>query len=38
VRPPLTELTAMQVHSIIEGLKKLDFDMPGLDRAQAKAA
>ena len=24
--------------SIIEGLKKLDFDMPGLDRTQAKAA
>jgi 4-hydroxy-tetrahydrodipicolinate synthase len=38
VRPPLTELNAAQVHNIVEGLKKLDFDMPGLDRAQAKAA
>jgi 4-hydroxy-tetrahydrodipicolinate synthase len=38
VRPPLTELSAVQVHSIIEGLKQLDFDMPGLDRTQAKAA
>jgi 4-hydroxy-tetrahydrodipicolinate synthase len=38
VRPPLTELNAMQVHTIIDGLKKLDFDMPGLERAQAKAA
>ncbi|MCC7486982.1 MAG: dihydrodipicolinate synthase family protein [Burkholderiales bacterium] len=38
VRPPLTELNAMQVHSIIDGLKKLDFDMPGLDRTHAKAA
>jgi 4-hydroxy-tetrahydrodipicolinate synthase len=38
VRPPLTELNAAQVHSIIDGLKKLDFDMPGLNRAQAKAA
>jgi 4-hydroxy-tetrahydrodipicolinate synthase len=38
VRPPLTELTAMQVHGIIEGLKRLEFDMPGLRRAAAKAA
>jgi 4-hydroxy-tetrahydrodipicolinate synthase len=38
VRPPLTELNAMQVQSIIDGLKRLDFDMPGLERAQAKAA
>ena len=38
VRPPLTELSAMQVQSIIDGLKRLDFDMPGLERAQAKAA
>ena len=38
VRPPLTELNAVQVHSIIDGLKKLGFDMPGVNRAQAKAA
>ena len=38
VRPPLMELTAAQVHDIIEGLKRLDFDMPGLARGQAKAA
>lgn len=38
VRPPLTELTAAQAKNVIEGLKKLDFDMPGIGRAQAKAA
>jgi len=38
VRPPLTELTAAQARNVIEGLKKLDFDMPGIGRAQAKAA
>jgi len=38
VRPPLTELTAAQAKNVIDGLKKLDFDMPGLARAQAKAA
>ena len=38
VRPPLTELTAAQAKNVIEGLKKLGFDMPGLDQAQAKAA
>ena len=30
--------TAAQAKNVIDGLKKLDFDMPGLARAQAKAA
>jgi len=38
VRPPLTELTAAQAKNVIDGLKKLDFDMPGISQAQAKAA
>jgi broad specificity phosphatase PhoE len=38
VRPPLTELTAAQAKAVIDGLKKLNFDMPGLEQAQAKAA
>ncbi len=38
VRPPLTELTAAQAKKIVDDLKKLGFDMPGLERAQAKAA
>jgi 4-hydroxy-tetrahydrodipicolinate synthase len=39
VRPPLTELTAAQAKSVIDGLAQLDFDMPGLREAQqAKAA
>jgi len=37
VRPPLTELTAAQAKAVIDGLKKLGFDMPGLAEA-AKAA
>ena len=37
VRPPLTELTAAQAKTVIDGLKKLGFDMPGLADA-AKAA
>ncbi len=37
VRPPLTELTAVQAKAVIDGLKKLGFDMPGLAEA-AKAA
>jgi 4-hydroxy-tetrahydrodipicolinate synthase len=37
VRPPLTELTAVQAKAVIDGLKKLGFDMPGLADA-AKAA
>ena len=38
VRPPLTELTAAQAKNVIDGLKKLNFDMPGIEQAQAKAA
>jgi len=38
VRPPLTELTAAQAKSVIDGLKKLEFDMPGIGGPQAKAA
>jgi 4-hydroxy-tetrahydrodipicolinate synthase len=38
LRPPLTELTAAQAKNVIDGLKKLDFDMPGIGQAQAKAA
>lgn len=38
VRPPLTELTAAQAKNVIDGLKKLNFDMPGIGQAQAKAA
>jgi 4-hydroxy-tetrahydrodipicolinate synthase len=38
VRPPLTELTAAQAKNVIDGLKKLDFDMPGIGGPQAKAA
>jgi 4-hydroxy-tetrahydrodipicolinate synthase len=37
VRPPLTELTAAQAKKVIDDLKKLGFDMPGLAEA-AKAA
>ncbi|MDP2241862.1 MAG: dihydrodipicolinate synthase family protein [Burkholderiales bacterium] len=38
VRPPLVGLTQAQAASVIEGLKKLNFTMPGLKRAQAQAA
>jgi 4-hydroxy-tetrahydrodipicolinate synthase len=38
VRPPLTELTAAQAKSVIDGLRKLNFDMPGVEQAQARAA
>ncbi|MBI2297104.1 MAG: dihydrodipicolinate synthase family protein [Betaproteobacteria bacterium] len=38
VRPPLTELTAAQAKSVIDGLKKLGFDMPGIGEPPAKAA
>jgi len=38
VRPPLIELTAVQAKNVIDGLRKLGFDMPGLEQAQAKAA
>jgi 4-hydroxy-tetrahydrodipicolinate synthase len=30
VRPPLTEITATQAQEVIEGLKRLGFNMPGL--------
>ena len=38
VRPPLTELTAAQAKNVIDGLRKLGFDMPGIEQARAKAA
>jgi 4-hydroxy-tetrahydrodipicolinate synthase len=38
VRPPLTELTAAQAKAVIDGLKKLGFDMPGLADAARAAA
>ena len=38
VRPPLTELTVVQAKNVIDGLRKLNFDMPGIEQAQAKAA
>jgi 4-hydroxy-tetrahydrodipicolinate synthase len=38
VRPPLTELTAVQAKNVIDGLKKLSFDMPGLGEAADRAA
>jgi len=38
VRPPLTELTAVQAKNVIDSLKKLGFEMPGIAEAHAKAA
>ena len=38
VRPPLTELTAAQAKNVIDALKKLGFDMPGVREAAQKAA
>ena len=38
VRPPLTELTAVQAKNVLDSLKKLGFDMPGLVASVAKAA
>jgi 4-hydroxy-tetrahydrodipicolinate synthase len=38
VRPPLVELTAAQAKAVIDGLKKLNFDMPGLADAARAAA
>jgi len=38
VRPPLTELTAAQAKKVIDDLKKLGFDMPGLADAARAAA
>jgi 4-hydroxy-tetrahydrodipicolinate synthase len=33
VRPPLTELTAVQAKQVMEGLHGLGFNMPGLNGA-----
>ena len=38
VRPPLVDLTAAQAKNVIEGLKKLSFDMPGISSAADRAA
>jgi 4-hydroxy-tetrahydrodipicolinate synthase len=38
VRPPLTELTAVQAKNVIDGLRKLGFDMPGIGAATDRAA
>mgnify|MGYP003342967149 CR=1 FL=1 len=38
VRPPLTELTAAQAKNVIDGLKNLDFDMPGISSSATRAA
>jgi 4-hydroxy-tetrahydrodipicolinate synthase len=38
VRPPLTELSAAQAKSVIDGLRKLNFEMPGIDSAADRAA
>jgi 4-hydroxy-tetrahydrodipicolinate synthase len=38
VRPPLTELTAAQAKNVIDGLRRLSFDMPGLGDAATRAA
>ena len=36
--PPLTELTAAQAKNVIDGLKRLGFDMPGITSAADRAA
>ncbi len=38
VRPPLVDLTRAQAQVVIEGLRKLEFTMPGLAKADALAA
>jgi len=38
VRPPLVELTATQAQTVVDGLLKLGFDMPGLAKAGAVTA
>jgi 4-hydroxy-tetrahydrodipicolinate synthase len=38
VRPPLTELTAAQAKMVIDGLRRLGFDMPGISSAADRAA
>ena len=35
VRPPLTELTAVQAQQVLAGLQQLGFTMPGLERVAA---
>jgi 4-hydroxy-tetrahydrodipicolinate synthase len=35
VRPPLTELTTVQAKQVIEGLRSLGFNMPGIEPAAA---
>ena len=38
VRPPLVELTATQAQTVVDGLLKIGFDMPGLAKAGAATA
>jgi 4-hydroxy-tetrahydrodipicolinate synthase len=38
VRPPLVELEAEQAKNVIESLKRLGFDMPGIGSREARAA
>ena len=38
VRPPLVELTATQAQTVVDGLLKLGFDMPGLAKTEAATA
>src|SRR5918992_4230973 len=38
VRPPLTELTAAQAQQVIEALRQLDFNMPGIRGVAAESA
>ena len=38
VRPPLVELTATQAQTVVDGLLKIGFDMPGLAKAGAVTA
>ena len=38
VRPPLVELTAPQAKTVVDGLLKLGFDMPGLAKAETITA
>ena len=38
VRPPLVGLTQTQAASVIEGLEKLNFKMPGLAKAETVGA
>ena len=38
VRPPLMPLTAAQAQATVDGLLKIGFDMPGLEKAETAAA